>query len=126
MKLINTILKILFILLSKRVDMKAHFLTLAFCAVLLFSNTHAQDKLYSNEFPLGDVTLLDGPFKSARDLNIQYLLQHDADRCLAPYLKIAGFNTQGRKLSKLGKHWSGRAYWRALFIGDGDELRGYG
>ena len=70
--------------------MKSHFLTLAFCAVLRFSNTHAQDSLYTNTFPLGDVTLLDGPFKSARDLNIHYLLQHDADRCLAPYLKIAG------------------------------------
>jgi len=70
--------------------MKAHFFTEVFCTVLLFSNTHAQDKLYPNEFPLGDVTLLDGPFKSARDLNIQTLLQYDADRCLAPYLKIAG------------------------------------
>ncbi|MBN1407792.1 MAG: glycoside hydrolase family 127 protein [Calditrichaceae bacterium] len=70
--------------------MKTFFFTFAFCALLLFSNSHAQDKLYSNEFPLSDVTLLDGPFKNARDLNIQYLLQHDADRCLAPYLKIAG------------------------------------
>ena len=28
----------------------------------------AQDRLYANEFPLGDVTLLDGPLKKARDL----------------------------------------------------------
>jgi DUF1680 family protein len=69
--------------------MKTHFITAAFWALLLFSSIHAQDSLYTNTFPLGDVTLLDGPFKSARDLNIQYLLQHDADRCLAPYLKIA-------------------------------------
>ena len=34
----------------------------------------AQDKLYQDEFPLGDVTLLDGPLKKARDLNIKTLL----------------------------------------------------
>ena len=36
---------------------------------------HAQDKLYADEFPLGDVVLLDGPLKKARDLNIQTLLK---------------------------------------------------
>ena len=35
---------------------------------------NAQEKLYANEFPLGDVTLLDGPLKRARDLNISVLL----------------------------------------------------
>ena len=37
----------------------------------------AQDKLYNDEFPLGDVVLLDGPLKAARDLNIKTLLQYD-------------------------------------------------
>jgi hypothetical protein len=50
----------------------------------------AQDKLYPNEFPLGDVILLDGPFKHARDLNIEVLLKYDVDRLLAPYRKEAG------------------------------------
>ncbi len=50
----------------------------------------AQSKLYSNEFPLSDVQLLDGPFKKARDLNIEVLLQYDVDRFLAPYRKEAG------------------------------------
>ena len=31
----------------------------------------AQDKLYCDEFPLGDITLLDGPLKHARDLNVE-------------------------------------------------------
>ena len=57
---------------------------------LLFGVAQAQDKLYPNEFPLGDVTLLDGPFKHARDLNIQTLLKYDVDRLLAPYRKEAG------------------------------------
>jgi DUF1680 family protein len=70
--------------------MKKLFLIIAFLWVLLFSAIQAQDSLYSNTFPLGDVTLLDGPFKDARDLNIQVLLQYDADRFLAPYLKVAG------------------------------------
>ena len=50
----------------------------------------AQDKLYNDEFPLGDVTLLDGPLQKARDLNIKTLLQYDCDRLLAPYRKEAG------------------------------------
>jgi DUF1680 family protein len=62
-------------------------------ACLLFSPLQGQDKLYINEFPLGDVALLDGPFKHARDLNIQTLLQYDVDRLLAPYRKVAGLPT---------------------------------
>ena len=50
----------------------------------------AQDRLYADEFPLGDVTLLDGPLKKDRDLNIKTLLQYDVDRLLAPFLKEAG------------------------------------
>ena len=56
----------------------------------------AQDKLYANEFPLGDVTLLDGPLKKARDLNIKTLLAYDSDRLLAPYLKEAGLTPKGK------------------------------
>ncbi len=58
--------------------------------ILLFNNVYAQDKLYQNTFPLGDVTLSDGPFKHARDLNIQTLLQYNVDRLLAPYRKESG------------------------------------
>ncbi len=50
----------------------------------------AQSKLYLNEFDLDQVTLLDGPFKHARDLNIEVLLEYDTDRMLAPYRKEAG------------------------------------
>ena len=54
-------------------------------ALLVFGSwAEAQDKLYHNEFPLGDVTLLDGPLKKARDLNVRTLLQYDCDRLLAP------------------------------------------
>jgi len=39
-----------------------------------------------------EVGLLDGPFKHARDLNIQTLLQYDTDRLLAPYRKQSGLS----------------------------------
>ncbi len=63
-----------------------------FAAIILSMATaaQAQDRLYSNEFPLGDVTLLDGPLKHARDLNAENLLKYDTDRMLAPYRKEAG------------------------------------
>jgi hypothetical protein len=56
----------------------------------------AQDRLYADEFSLGDVTLLDGPLKKARDLNIKTLLQYDCDRLLAPYLKEAGLTQKAK------------------------------
>lgn len=63
----------------------------------------AQDKLYKDEFPLGDITLLDGPLKHARDLNVQVLLKYDCDRMLASYRKEAGL--QSRKPSY--PNWDG-------------------
>lgn len=63
----------------------------------------AQDKLYKDEFPLGDITLLDGPLKHARDLNVQVLLKYDCDRMLVPYRKEAGL--QPRKPSY--PNWDG-------------------
>ncbi len=63
----------------------------------------AQDKLYADEFPLGDVTLLDGPLKKARDLNIKTLLQYDCDRMLAPYRKEAGLTPK----KKAYPNWDG-------------------
>ena len=62
--------------------------TLALCFMTTIAS--AQDKLYSDEFPIGDVVLLDGPLKHARDLNVQTLLKYDCDRMLAPFRKEAG------------------------------------
>ena len=70
--------------------MKMYFLKLICFSILFFSSIQAQDKLYPNEFPLSDVKLLDGPFKHARDLNIDVLLKYNVDRLLAPYRKEAG------------------------------------
>jgi uncharacterized protein len=70
---------------------KKYFILSVFAIFVVFCNTtYAQDRLYTNEFPLKDVVLLDGPFKQARDLNIEVLLKYDVDRLLAPYRKEAG------------------------------------
>lgn len=57
---------------------------------------NAQDKLYHDTFPSNDVILTDGPFKHARDLNIQTLLMYNVDRLLAPYRKEAGLPAKAK------------------------------
>ena len=61
-----------------------------FLLLLGCSEQKTQKYFYPNQFELGDVQLLDGPFKHARDLNIEVLLKYDVDRLLAPYRKEAG------------------------------------
>ncbi|MDE7419130.1 MAG: glycoside hydrolase family 127 protein [Muribaculaceae bacterium] len=76
-------------------------LGLALAAVPLCAN--AQSVLYSNEFPLQDVKLLDSRFKDAMNLNVETLLSYDADRLLAPYFKEAGLEPKGADFS----NWAG-------------------
>jgi DUF1680 family protein len=70
---------------------KSVFKIIFLISIGLFSIVvQAQEKLYTNTFPLSDVKLLDGPFKHARDLNIEVLLKYDVDRLLQPFFKEAG------------------------------------
>ncbi len=71
-------------------------MTFTMTMLLTAGSIEAQNRLYADEFPLGDVTLLDGPLKRARDLNIKTLLQYDCDRLLAPYLKEAGLTPKAK------------------------------
>ena len=73
------------------------------CVSLVCFKAQAQEKLYPNEFPLKDVTLLDSPFKHARDLNIQTLLKYDEDRLIAPFRKEAGLPAK----AALYPNWEG-------------------
>src|SRR5690606_20410536 len=77
--------------------------TLLISFLLIFIESQAQDRLYPNEFPLDDVVLLDGPFKHARDLNLQTLLKYDVDRLLAPFRKEAGLPLK----AELFPNWAG-------------------
>lgn len=63
----------------------------------------AQSRLYSHEFDLNAVTLLDGPFKKAMLLNDSVLLAYDVDRLLQPYQKQAGIKQTGKPFV----NWSG-------------------
>lgn len=66
---------------------------LFFCGLMTLATiqqTNAQSELYPKHFDLEEVTLLDGPMKTAMDLNIQMLLQYDVDRLLTPYVRQSG------------------------------------
>ena len=76
--------------------MRLRLLLIAVSLLFAASGASAQDKLYSNEFPFGDVQLLDGPLKSARDLNLEVLMKYDVDRLLAPYRKEAGLEMKAK------------------------------
>jgi uncharacterized protein len=78
-------------------------LTLLLSCFLICNSTYAQEKLYRNQFPLSDVTLLKGPFKHARDLNIKVLLEYDVNRLLQPFLKEAGLPEKGQRY----QNWAG-------------------
>jgi len=67
------------------------------------TNLLAQDKLYPAMFPLGDVKLLDGPFKQRMDLNGKTLLAYDVDRLMQPFLKEAGLTAKGAAFT----NWAG-------------------
>jgi len=63
----------------------------------------AQDRLYTDAFPLSDVQLLDGPLKHACDLNLHHVLRYDVDRLLAPFRKEAGLP----EIAPLFPNWAG-------------------
>lgn len=86
---------------------KVRWLTLVLILSAMRSASQAPEyadcKLYSNEFSLGDVKLLDGPFRHARDLNIKVLLQYNVDRLMAPYRKEAGLSPRDSSY----RNWEG-------------------
>lgn len=56
--------------------------------IVLCATTYSQSgKLHS--FPLSSVRLLESPFLKAQQTDLKYILELDADRLLAPYLKEA-------------------------------------
>ncbi len=72
--------------------MNTRKLLLAGCMALATATTSlAQSKLYPHLFDLEEVTLTDGMFKTALDINNATLLEYDVDRLLTPYFRQAGF-----------------------------------
>lgn len=56
--------------------------------------TAAQAELYPQHFNLTDVTLLDGTIKTSTLLNADLLLDYDADRLMAPFVREAELDRQ--------------------------------
>ena len=64
------------------------------------TGAQAQSELYPRHFDLEQVTLLDGPMKTAMDLNIKMLMQYDVDRLLTPYVRQSGLAATTDKSSR--------------------------
>lgn len=58
--------------------------------LLLSSAAYGQNPKKVQLFPLSDVELLQSPFYDAQQTDLKYILEMDADRLLAPYLREAG------------------------------------
>lgn len=96
--------------------MKQHLKT-ALCALAcmgIMQNAAAQSSLYPHHFNLSEVTLLDGPFKTAMDLNFKTLLEYDVDRLLTPFVRQAGLSS-GKYANWVSEHpnfvnWGGSGF----------------
>lgn len=77
-------------------NMKKSLITITLLAAASLT-ANAQSELYPGHFDLEEVTLLDGPFKTAMDLNVQHLLKYDTDRLLTPFIRQAGLDKSGSK-----------------------------
>ena len=77
--------------------MKKTIVTALAACLLGINAAQAQTQIYPHHFRLDEVTLLDGPFKTAMDRNIDLLLQYDVDRLLNPYIRQAGLNNVAGK-----------------------------
>ena len=97
---------------------RQRLLFIAFAAFFTLC-TNAQSKLYPKHFDLQEVTLTDGPMKTAMDKNIELLMKYDMDRLLTPFVRQAGLSSTTDKTSKyyqwLTKHpnfpnWGGNGF----------------
>ena len=71
--------------------MKLRYYLIASLSAVVFQSA-AQSELYPKHFDLEQVTLLDGPMKTAMDKNLQHLMQYDTDRLLTPFVRQAGLS----------------------------------
>ena len=71
---------------------------------MMWAGANAQSLLYPKHFNLHEVTLLDGPMKTAMDKNIELLMQYDTDRLLTPFVRQAGLASTTDNTSRY-YHW---------------------
>ena len=70
--------------------MKLKTTMIALLALATTTVSKAQSELYPKHFDLEQVTLLDGPMKTAMDLNITMLMKYNVNRLLTPFVRQAG------------------------------------
>jgi len=66
-------------------------------------NNLPQTAVSTRLFSLNDITLLDGPFKTACELNETTLMKYEVDKLLAPFLKEAGLTPKASSYT----NWAG-------------------
>lgn len=71
--------------------MKTKSLLIVMPVWLLCTTIHAQTLLYPQQFDYSEITLGDGIFKTAQDLNYKTLMSYDYERLLTPFERQAGF-----------------------------------
>lgn len=96
----------------------------AIAALTLGTQAQAQSELYPQHFDLEEVTLLDGPFKSAMDLNIKHLMSYDVDRLLTPFVRQAGLSSTTDTKNKYYQ-WTTKHPNHANWGGSGFDLSGH-
>ncbi|MCD8318641.1 MAG: glycoside hydrolase family 127 protein [Paraprevotella sp.] len=74
------------------------------CFCCIPTAMQGQSKLYPRLFDLQEVSLNEGIFKQAMELNDKVLLEYDTDRLLTPYFRQAGF-TEWEKLHPNFPNW---------------------
>lgn len=74
--------------------------TILFLCIITFSLAQVNQKV--SFFPLENIKLSNSIFSNATDTNKKYLLDMNADRLLAPYLKEAGLQPKA-KIIPIGK-----------------------
>ena len=84
----------------------------------------AQSLLYPKHFDLQEVTLLDGPMKTAMDKNIELLMKYDVDRLLTPYVRQAGLASTTDTNNKY-YHWTTKHPNFSNWGGNGFDLSGH-
>ncbi len=92
--------------------MKNNKLPAIFFSACLMCGTTAvqgQSELYPNLFDLQEVTLNDGVFKKAMDLNNQTLMEYDVNRLLTPYFRQAGI-TEWEELYPNFDNWGSGSF----------------
>ena len=80
--------------------MKKQFLVALALWAISLGSAKAQSQIYPRHFDLQEVTLLDGPMKTAMELNFQTLLAYDVDRLLTPYVRQSGLSATTNTKSK--------------------------